>query len=108
MKICNLYRHRYGTASIDKILPSVITKSIWDFFKAQILMRSNTISILSYKHIFDLKIENNYLVLNYYQESPGFEIRSKTNVIIDNLPIEQIIWIIDNGKSFIMMLPSDY
>ncbi|PQZ52212.1 hypothetical protein CQZ94_24745 [Bacillus sp. MYb209] len=108
MKIFNLYRQCYGTASIDKILPSIITKSIWDFFKTQIIMRSNTKSLLSYKHIFNLKLEDNYLVLNYQQENLDFEIRSKTNVIVDNLPMEQSIWIIDNGKSFIMMLPSDY
>ncbi|HFJ9404161.1 TPA: hypothetical protein ACGW3F_003252 [Bacillus paranthracis] len=78
MKICNLYLHCYGTASIDKILPSMITKSIWDFFKTQILMRSNTKSLLRYKHIFDLKLEDNYLVLNYQTEGPGFEMRSKT------------------------------
>ncbi|MED1060412.1 DUF960 family protein [Bacillus mycoides] len=108
MKIFNLYRQCYGTASIDKILPSIITKSIWDFFKTQIIMRNNTKSLLSYKHIFNLKLEDNYLVLNYQQENLDFEIRSKTNVIVDNLPMEQSIWIIDNGKSFIMMLPSDY
>ncbi|WP_255262842.1 hypothetical protein [Bacillus wiedmannii] len=33
MKIRNIYRHSYGTASIDKILSSIITKSIWDFLK---------------------------------------------------------------------------
>ncbi|MEH6935136.1 MULTISPECIES: DUF960 family protein [Bacillus] len=106
MKIRNIYRHCYGTASIDKILPSIITKSILDFFKTQILLRNN--SLLGYKHIFDLKLEDNYLVLNYQPESPGFEIRSKTNVIVDSLPLAQRIWIIDNGKSFIMMLPTDY
>ncbi|HDR7385994.1 hypothetical protein CN543_30425 [Bacillus toyonensis] len=106
MKISNIYRHSYGTASIDKILPSIITKSIWDFFKTQILLKNN--SLLSYKHIFDLKLEDNYLVLNYQQESPGFEIHSKTNVKVDKLPLAHRIWIIDNGKSFIMMLPTDY
>ncbi|MFK4323016.1 type IV secretory pathway VirB4 component [Bacillus sp. RC145] len=60
MKIRNIYRHSYGTESIDKILPSIITKSIWDFFKTQILLRNN--SLLSYKHIFDLKLEDNYLL----------------------------------------------
>ncbi|WJE23230.1 DUF960 family protein [Bacillus cereus] len=63
---------------------------------------------MSYKRIFDLKLEDNYLVLNYQQESPDFEIRSKTNVIVDKLPLAHRIWIIDNGKSFIMMLSSDY
>ncbi|MBJ8073216.1 MULTISPECIES: DUF960 family protein [Bacillus cereus group] len=106
MKIRNVYRHYYGTASIDKMLPSIITKSIWDFFKTQILLKNN--SLLSYKHIFDLKLEDNYLVLNYQQESPDLEIRYKTNVIVDKLPLAHRIWIIDNGKSFIMMLPSDY
>ncbi|MEH7649428.1 DUF960 family protein, partial [Bacillus toyonensis] len=60
------------------------------------------------KHIFDLKLEDNYLVLNYQPESPGFEIHSKTNVKVDKLPLAHRIWIIDNGKSFIMMLPTDY
>jgi len=106
MKIRNIYRHSYGTASIDKTLPSIITKSIWDFFKTQILLKNN--SLLSYKHIFDLKLEDNYLVLNYQPESPGFEIHSKTNVKVDKLPLAHRIWIIDNGKSFIMMLPTDY
>ncbi|MFB5590507.1 MULTISPECIES: DUF960 family protein [Bacillus cereus group] len=53
-------------------------------------------------------MEDNYLVLNYQQESPDFEIRSKTNVKVDKLPLTHRIWIIDNGKSFIMMLPTDY
>ncbi|WP_255262841.1 hypothetical protein [Bacillus wiedmannii] len=53
-------------------------------------------------------MEDNYLVLNYQPESPGFEIRSKTNVKVDKLPLAHRIWIIDNGKSFIMMLPTDY
>ncbi|WP_263704771.1 DUF960 domain-containing protein [Bacillus thuringiensis] len=106
MKIRNIYRHSYGTASIDKNLPSIITKSIWDFFKTQILSRNN--SLLSYKHIFDLKLEDNYLVLNYQPESPGFEIRPKTDVKVDKLPLAHRIWIINNGKSFIMMLPTDY
>ncbi len=44
MKIRNVYRHCYGTASIDKMLPSIITKSIWDFFKTQILIRNNSLS----------------------------------------------------------------
>lgn len=44
MKIRNVYRHCYGTASIDNILPSIITKSIWDFFKTQILIRNNSLS----------------------------------------------------------------
>ncbi|OFD57376.1 hypothetical protein BWGOE4_09650 [Bacillus mycoides] len=48
------------------------------------------------------------MVLNYQQESPDLEIRYKTNVIVDKLPLAHRIWIIDNGKSFIMMLPSDY
>ena len=106
MKLRNIYRECYGTASIDKMLPSIITKSIWDFFKTQILLKNN--SLLSYKHIFDLKLEDNYLVLNYQQESQDFEIRSKTNVKVDKLPLAQHIWIIDNGRSFIMMLPTDY
>jgi hypothetical protein len=106
MKLRNIYRECYGTASIDKMLPSIITKSIWDFFKTQILLKNN--SLLSYKHIFDLKLEDNYLVLNYQQETPDFEIRSKTNVKVDKLPLDNRIWIIDNGRSFIMMLPSDY
>ncbi len=41
MKIRNIYRHSYGTASIDKTLPSIIIKSIWDFFKTQILLKNN-------------------------------------------------------------------
>ena len=106
MKLRNIYRQCYGTASIDKMLPSLITKSIWDFFKTQILKKNN--SLLSYRHIFDLKLEDNYLVLNYQQESPDFKIRSKTNVKVDKPPLEHRIWIIDNGKSFIMMLPTDY
>ncbi|EEL37348.1 hypothetical protein bcere0020_52460 [Bacillus cereus Rock3-29] len=44
-------------------------------------------SLLSYKNIFDLKLEDKYLVLNYQQESPDFEIRSKTNVKADKLPL---------------------
>ncbi|MFE8092305.1 hypothetical protein DUD82_15525 [Bacillus toyonensis] len=44
-------------------------------------------SLISYKNIFDLKLEDNYLVLNYQQESPDFEIRSKTNVKVDKLPL---------------------
>lgn len=48
MKIRNLYQHCYGITSIDKFLPLIITKSIWDFFKMQILMRSNSKSLLSY------------------------------------------------------------
>ncbi|PEI75406.1 DUF960 family protein [Bacillus wiedmannii] len=106
MKLRNTYRQCYGTASIDKMLPSIITKSIWDFFKTQILLKNNF--LLSYRHIFDLKLEDNYLVLNYKQESPDFKIRSKTNVKVDKLPLAHRIWIIDNGKSFIMMLPTDY
>ncbi|EPF02440.1 hypothetical protein COF50_26260 [Bacillus toyonensis] len=85
MKIHNIYRHYYGTASIDKMLPSIITKSIWDYFKTQLLKKNN--SLLSYKNIFDLKLEDKYLVLNYQQESPDFEIRSKTNVKADKLPL---------------------
>ncbi len=88
------------------MLPSIITKSIWDYFKTQLLKKNN--SLISYKNIFDLKLEDNYLVLNYQQESPDFEIRSKTNVIVDKLPLAHRIWIIDNDKSYIMMLPTDY
>lgn len=99
MKLRNIYRECYGTASIDKMLPSIITKSIWDFFKTQILLKNN--SLLNYKHIFDLQLEDKYLVLNYQQENPDFEIRSKTNIIVNKLPLAHRIWIIDNVKGFI-------
>jgi hypothetical protein len=106
MKLRNTYRQCYGTASIDKMLPSIITKKYLGFLQNTNTFKNN--SLLSYKHIFDLKLEDNYLVLNYQQESPDFEIRSKTNVKVDKLPLAHRIWIIDNGKSFIMMLPTDY
>ncbi|MGE6540870.1 DUF960 family protein [Bacillus luti] len=75
MKIRNVYRHCYGIASIDKLLPSIITKSIWDFFKKQILLKNN--SLLIYKHIFDLKLEDNYLVVNYPPLSISYELTPK-------------------------------